>query len=163
MSEVTGVNFDELTVIEDEITEELIQAYIDGHKKAMLDLGLDAEAFDIDLYDLDNALNLVVAGKTYLERIRDGSDIERLTETEQHRMFNTGTYDAVKGIPGVMKTWVTMADDRVRDTHEYLEMQRVPMEARFYTFDGDSARFPGDFELAQNNVSCRCVLSLSWA
>ena len=162
MSAVIGA--DELTVLEDEITDELIEAYVQGVRDARRQLDLD-EAFDIDLYDLDRALNLVIAGKTYLERIRDGSDIEVLTDTEWHRMYNTGVYDAARnsGISGLMKTWVTMGDERVRDTHEYIDHMTIPFEAYFYTFDGDYARFPGDFQLPQNSINCRCVMTVSRA
>ena len=158
MSAVIGA--DELTVLEDEITDELIEAYVQGVKDARRQLDLD-EAFDIDLFDLDRALNLVIAGKTYIQRIRDGSDIEVLTDTEWHRMYNTGMYDAAQGTPGVMKTWVTMEDDRVRDTHYYLEGMTIPFDAEFFTYDGDHGRFPGDFQTAENNTNCRCILTLS--
>ena len=63
----------------------------------------------------------------------------------------------------VMKTWVTMADDRVRDTHDYLEGMSVPINERFFTFDNDYGRYPGDFQLPQNNINCRCRISLSMA
>ena len=159
MSEVTGVNFDELTVIEDEVTDALIEAYVQGHKDAIRQL--DLEAFDIDLLDLDRALALEIAGKTYLDRIRDGSDIEVLTDTESHRMYNTGMMNAAKGVPGVMKTWHTMEDDRVRDQHYFLEGVTIPYDEYFHAFDGDYGLFPGNFTTAENNANCRCVLTLS--
>ena len=161
-SEVIGVKFDELTVIEDEVTEALIQAYINGHRAARQQLGFfDAEAFDIDLYDLDNALNVVIAGKTYIERIRDGSDIKVVTDTESHRMYNTGMMNAAKGIPGVMKTWHTMEDDKVRDTHFFLDGVTIPYDDYFYAFDGDYGLYPGGFQTAEGNANCRCYLTLS--
>lgn len=160
MSEVTGVNFDELTVIEDEVTDALIEAYIQGVRDARRQLDLDEE-FDIDLLGLDEALNLEIAGRTYLQRIRDGSDIEVVLDTESHRMYNTGMMNAAKGIPGVMKTWHTMEDDRVRDQHYFLEGVTVPYEDYFHTFDGDYGLFPGGFQTAENNCNCRCVLTLS--
>jgi hypothetical protein len=55
-----------------------------------------------------------------------------------------------------------MDDDRVRDTHMFLEGVEVPMGERFYTFDGDSAMIPGDFALPENNINCRCTLSYTF-
>ena len=59
-----------------------------------------------------------------------------------------------------LKKWQTMEDDRVRDTHDYLQGVVVDRDERFYTFDGDSARYPGDFGLPENNVNCRCYVEL---
>lgn len=53
-----------------------------------------------------------------------------------------------------------MMDDRVRDTHSYLEGMEVPYNARFYTYDGDSAEAPGMFSLPENNINCRCVVEI---
>ena len=54
-----------------------------------------------------------------------------------------------------------MADEKVRDTHQYLELMTVDIDEDFYTYDGDHASAPGMFELAQNNVNCRCELLFS--
>lgn len=86
-----------------------------------------------------------------------------VAETETHRAINTGGLDGAQEYADthrgqtVFKEWRTMLDDRVRDTHDFLEGAKVPLNARFYTFDGDSARFPGDFVLPQNNCGCRCI------
>jgi hypothetical protein len=53
-----------------------------------------------------------------------------------------------------------MQDDRVRDTHDYLEGMVVPFSSRFYTYDGDSADYPGGFTLPENNIGCRCVVEV---
>lgn len=58
----------------------------------------------------------------------------------------------------VFKKWRTMKDDRVRETHWYIDDWEVPMDGTFVTIDGDTARFPGDFSLPENNVNCRCTL-----
>ena len=113
----------------------------------------------------DIAVNLVIDGKTFRERITEDStpeEVMRIIDTEAHRDYNTGVYDAAKesGKSTVRKKWLTMRDDRVRDTHDYLEGMVVGLDDSFYTYDGDSARFPGDFSLPENNVNCRCGISL---
>lgn len=94
------------------------------------------------------------------------NDLSRLAETEAHRVLNEAILDSAleyaKNNPEktVMKTWVTMADDRVREPHEWLEGSTVPVDAYFYT-DGDRALAPGGFESAALNCGCRCILRIS--
>ena len=90
-------------------------------------------------------------------------DIRRIAETDATRIYNQGAVDAVvaNGLQGsTSKRWRTMMDDRVRDTHDYLEGMVVPFSERFYTYDGDSAEFPGGFNLPENNIGCRCVVEV---
>ena len=116
----------------------------------------------------DKAVNLDIEGETYRERIQTQLDddsldgILRIIETEAHRDYNTGVYDAAKGSgkSGLKKQWLTMNDERVRDTHSYLEGMTVGIDDKFYTYDGDSAMYPGGFSLPENNVNCRCGIAL---
>ena len=93
----------------------------------------------------------------------DVEAIKRVVDTEYHRMANAGAYDTAVAINKTGKTiykrWDTMLDEKVRSTHLYLEGDRVPLDRAFFTFDGDSAMYPGGFTLASNNVNCRCGLS----
>ena len=87
----------------------------------------------------------------------DLTRIEKIFDNEYHRMYNAGAYDY--GIQHyTTKRWITAGDDKVRDTHDYLEGIEIPVDAEFITFDGDKALYPGGFEDAQNNVNCRCIL-----
>ena len=121
--------------------------------------------------DLYRALYKPVAGETFEERISrriqegtlDRETLRRILETDYHRMEETGAYDRAVSYSeetGLLpyKVWQTMRDDRVRDTHQYIEGVEVPLDAWFYTYDSDTARFPGDFELPENNIGCRCWL-----
>jgi len=109
---------------------------------------------------IDNHIEAFNRGETTPEQL-----VERLAvvaETETHRAINTGEYDGAQDYADrhpnetLFKQWITMGDERVRDTHDYLEGAIVPLNARFYTYDGDSARFPGDFVLPENSINCRC-------
>lgn len=116
------------------------------------------------------AVNAVIAGETWRERVmgyyESGGtlyDIQRIAETDATRIYNQGALDVVvanNATTSVSKRWVTMMDDRVRDTHSYLEGMEVPYNARFYTYDGDSAEAPGMFSLPENNINCRCVIEV---
>ena len=150
----------------------LIEAYSYGNVQALDDLGLlDKDPKDIiNVEVMMRVINTPVADKTYQDRIReylddDNStveDFQRVAETDATRVYNAGVVDGGKnsGVSGVMKQWVTMEDEKVRDTHEYLADMIVPIDSDFYTYDGDHARAPGLFTLPENNINCRCTLTL---
>lgn len=109
-----------------------------------------------------------IAGKTWRERVEEyfssggtGADISRIADTETHRIANTAAFDTAKRYGAKSKTWITMADERVRDTHSYLELETVGIDEDFYTYDGDHAAAPGLFSLPENNIRCRCELLFS--
>lgn len=117
-----------------------------------------AENFAANLSDISAQISKTAQSLVY--------DLSRLAETEAHRVLNEAILDSALDYAEknpektVMKTWATMLDDRVRETHDYLEGVTVPADARFYTFDGDSAMAPGGFGKAENNCNCRCVLRI---
>ena len=150
----------------------LLESYYYGTVQAMSDLGLlDKDPQDlIDDTKMEMTINVEIAGKTWRDRITeylddDNSTVEdfmRVAETDSTRIYNTGVVDGGKasGIQGVSKQWITMEDERVRSTHEYLQSMTVPLEDDFYTWDGDHARAPGLFALPENNINCRCYINL---
>ena len=143
----------------------------------------------IDVDDMNKSVFKDIAGKDWEQRVSEYydsdsgtvDDVIRVVDTDMNRIYNDSVLDvgekanagrvewSNEDLPApdtknrVMKTWVTMADDRVRDTHDYLEGMTVPVDGRFWTFDSDYARYPGDFQLPQNNINCRCRISLSMA
>ena len=102
--------------------------------------------------------------KDFTDRVREyaelgnANEILRVVETDGNRVYNTGGVEGAKSVGATSKTWRTMMDDRVRDTHNYLEGVTVGIDEKFFTYDGDSARYPGDFEAPQNSINCRCWL-----
>lgn len=158
--------------IEDYIEWLLVEAYVYGNVQAMQDLGiLDTDPADlIDRDTMYATINERIADKTYKERIREYlnadestvEDFQRVAETDTARVYNAGVVDGGKasGVPGVMKQWQTMEDEKVRSTHEYLQSMTVPLNEDFYSWDGDHARAPGLFTLPENNINCRCTLTL---
>ena len=107
-----------------------------------------------------------VAGKTWRERVEDyfanggtGEDLARIADTETHRIANTAALDTAKRAGAKSKTWVTMMDDRVRDSHDYLLGQTVGIDEDFYTWDGAHAPAPGMFGIPEQDCNCRCELA----
>ncbi len=158
--------------IEDYIEFLLIEAYVYGNVQAMQDLGLlDRDPADlIDPDVMEQTINERIADKTFKQRITEYlddensavEDFQRVAETDATRVYNAGVVDGGKasGVPGVRKQWITMDDDRVRSTHDYLADMVVPLDEDFYAYDGDHARAPGLFTLPENNINCRCTLTL---
>ena len=149
----------------------LIAAYKRGREDVLVMLDYSF-AYDLDISKLRTALNEVKGGMTYVNRIILGfenyslKEMQRLMSAEYHRMYNAGAFDVATDIEQtdnvvIMKEWHTVGDDRVRETHFFLEGYRVPIADYFTTFDGDKALYPGDFEKPENNCSCRCMVLYS--
>ena len=103
-----------------------------------------------------------IEGKTWVERIGEATtqeELERIFVTESHRCFSDGQWDSAEG-RATHKTWVTREDERVRDTHWFIDGLTVGIDEYFYTFDGDRAMRPYGFELASNNINCITTLHL---
>ena len=152
----------------------LINAYVMGAKDTLEMLGEDtAEIDELNIIpSMQTALNHTTEGLTYRNRIILGffeystKEMQRLVGNEYHLMYCSGQNDIAKSYEAttgkrVYKTWHTMQDAKVRDTHAYLEDESIPLDDYFYTWDGDKARFPGDFEKPENVINCRCILTYS--
>lgn len=153
----------------DDIFELLVDAYLLGNDHASEMMGTTT-VVDQDL--MEAAIYHKFGGMDFADRaarhVRNGdvTALQTLVESEYHRVHEVGVADGVKQVARetgitVMKTWRTVGDNRVRDTHDFLEGVTVPLNVEFYTFDGDSALRPGGFNNAENNVNCRCWLDYS--
>ena len=154
-------------VIKDDIEDFLILVYLMGAEETEKNFRSRNVTYRRDDDKLFDALYKEFAGKTIPQEIDgyvdegDIDSIKMVADTNMTRMYSTGAYDAGEQFGGGMKRWKTMMDDRVRTTHEFLEGVKVPFEKRFYTFDGDSALYPGGFSNAANNVNCRCEIVIT--
>lgn len=149
----------------DEMLDLFLLAYATGNSVTNANLDYN---WTPTVTDATGVVNKEIAGKTWKDRVEDYftdggtvDDLIRIVETETHRDANTAALDTAKRAGATQKTWVTMADERVRDTHQYLEMMTVDIDEDFYTYDGDHASAPGLFSLPENNINCRCELVFS--
>ena len=144
----------------DIILDYLIYCYVMGRDN------ID-ETLRIDAREMKDTIYRKIAGEDFEQRVRrwatQGEIYGLLTvlHTETQRVFNESMHHFAKRKGYSMKIWNTMEDDRVRDSHLYLQDMEVPIGSMFYTYDGDGAEFPGDFNLPQNNVNCRCYLTFA--
>lgn len=156
--------------IADDMLSFLIRAYQKGVQSASEMLAHDA---DVDIAKMREAIYMVIDGKTFEDRIADHvtagdtGRLDSLADSEYHRVYNAGVYDGGQQIRestglGVIKHWYTVGDDKVRETHEYLEGRTVALDEEFYTFDNDHAAYPGLFKKVENNANCRCTVTLEY-
>lgn len=152
----------------DELLDLFLLAYATGQEVTLERMGKSSSDIGKNLDEVMDVVDEEVAGKTWRERVDEylsnggtADDIIRIAETETHRIANRSALDTAKVVGAKKKTWATMLDDRVRDTHDYLEGVTVNIEDDFVTFDGDRASAPGLFSLPENNIRCRCELIFS--
>lgn len=150
--------------VDDELLDLFLLAYIYGYEAVNEKYGTD---FKPDLEKLDAAVHHKIDGKDWEQRLDDiytgngtDSEIKRIAETEMHRIYNQAILDAGKRAGAKTKTWETMLDDRVRDSHDYLQSMTVPFNEDFYTYDGAHAPGPGMFGIPEEDINCRCFLTL---
>lgn len=147
----------------DEIFDILLIAWAMGNNDATEVVGETEIPIQMVIEDIYHEID----GKTFVDRVREHAedgDIEGIitvAETETTHDYNSGvlTTGLVSGLP-LMKRWNTQLDDRVRDTHSYLEATVVPIDAEFYTYTGAHGYAPTMFGDAAEDVNCRCYLTL---
>lgn len=172
--------FDELNVLArqidvntwtvDEAQRRVNSILEDAYLLGYFDAGFELDDYPERIADrskMSNLLTVRFEGQDTEDRVaeciieRDSERLRTVLETEWHRMYGGGGKDRAEEVEEesgarIYKVWHTMRDLRVRDTHRPLEGVRVPRNAFFWTWDGDSALYPGSFRSAANNVNCRC-------
>ena len=132
-------------------------AYVFGTDDVSKSLGEDIKP---DTDKMSDSVYKKIAGEDWRERIQKATtkeEIERIFVTESHRVFSDGQWDSAEG-RAKYKIWHTQEDDKVRDTHWYIDNLKVGIGEYFNTIDGDRALRPYGFDFAENNINCRCYL-----
>lgn len=150
----------------DEMLDLFLLFYADGAISASADLGINTTEVIDD--STGKVIYKEIDGKTWVDRITeyydgDGSpeDAVKVADTEAVRIFNESGFNAAVSHGANYKTWHTMEDWRVRDTHAPLDLVKKGISEEYHTFDGDSALAPGGFDNPNNNCNCRCFLTFS--
>ncbi len=159
---------------EEDIIDELLDLYLlafyEGSNDAGKELMVDVEP---SVRDAENTINRPIEGKTFRDRVRDylsgnmgettgtpAEAIARVAETDSVRIYNEAKLDTAKANGAKEKTWRTMEDNRVRDTHVLLDGVTVPIDGYFYTYTGAKAQAPSQFGDAAEDVGCRCWITV---
>jgi hypothetical protein len=78
-------------------------------------------------------------------------------------IFNYEEFLEALAMGYTQKTWVTMGDNRVRDSHTIIDGTTIPLDDVFH-LDGGDMRFPRDADLGASDdeiSGCRCWLEYS--
>ena len=148
----------------DEVLDLYITDFVFGTNAAAEMLGIDITP---DMEEMQSSIEKKFDGKGFRDRLREyapSNDIEaivKVIDTDSTRIFNEGILSAAQKAGATKKTWKTMGDERVRDTHTALQDLTIPIGDRFYSYTGDSALAPGGFLTAQENANCRCWIVVS--
>ena len=148
----------------DRVTDLFEMDYFLGLYDATGQLG---QAVEPEYEDIRSVIDRKIAGKDYKDRLNDyfanGTpyDIARVVATDAHRIYNEAIFEAGRRAGATSKTWNCMMLPTSRDTHRYLDGTTIPFDAPFYTFEGNSAMFPGQFGVAEEDINCLCWVSLS--
>lgn len=147
----------------DEMLDLFLLAYANGVAATNLSLSSDHKP---ELSEVMQTVDAKVVGKTWRERMQEYfdnggtvEDVVRIAETEAHRDANAGAYDTAKASGATMKVWHTMMDDRVRDSHYWLEGVTAPIDGEFYNWKGERTMYPGQWGIAEEDCGCRCWLT----
>lgn len=127
---------------------EAITGFLAELAEVLHDTQLDAEG----IWDLERAV-------TGFYMSAEPALVARIAETCAVATIN-GAADvaAEHAYPGVIRTWITRGDDRVRPAHKALQGKTLPVGTP-YTVGGASLRYPGDpFAPIALTVNCRCRL-----
>lgn len=179
--ERTQLLFDELNIMKTRITvggmskadakemfeDALLDAYMEGFEAAAYILGEDDLRTDPD--KVTDTLEKAYGGVGILQKFEeyfDSGDAVRLADlidSEYHRSMEKGRFDAAEAASsarglGVVKVWDAILDDRTRFTHDELDGTRVGLDEYFVSSSGDRGLYPGDFETAEENANCRCMI-----
>lgn len=146
----------------DEMLDLFLLAYATG---ALVTRESLSSSWEPTLDDVMKTVDKKVAGKTWRERVEEYfanegtvDDLLRIVETEAHRDANEAAFTTATKSGATTKTWVTMRDPKVRDTHDYLEGQTIGIDEDFYTYTGAHGPAPGMFGDPGEDVNCRCEL-----
>lgn len=127
-----------------------------------------SSSYEPTLDDVMRTVDAEVVGKTWRDRMQEYfdnggtlEDVVRIAETESHRDANAGAYETAVAAGATEKVWHTMMDDRVRDSHFWLEGVSAPIDGEFYNYKGESTMYPGQWGIAEEDVNCRCWLTYS--
>ena len=154
----------------DELLDLFLLAFYEGSKDAGKELMMDIEP---SVEEAEKVINKPIDGKTFRDRVHDyvngnmgdttgtpAEAIARVAETDSVRIYNESKLNTGKKYGATQKTWHTMEDWRVRDTHSVLEGVTVPIDGYFYTYTGAKAQAPSQFGDAAEDVNCRCWLTV---
>ena len=149
----------------DEMLDLFLLAYASGVAATNVDMNADYQP------DIDTVMDTVdkeVAGETWRDRMakiyENGgteADVARIIETETHRDSNEAAFVTARANGATEKTWHCLMLPTSRDSHVFLNGVTVPIDGEFYSINGGTTQFPGEWGIADEDCGCLCFLTYS--
>ena len=179
---VKRTNYDTIDVILDLLASTLVsetEEFLEEEYRQSFQEGVDLEELEPDEVIIRGSVHAEVDGLSFSDRIHRyvsaaaplspalaellENEMVRLVATDGHRVRiaarqTAGDFLEAVGFT-VEKTWYSVMDERVRDTHTLLHGTTLPIDGYFQTVNGRS-QGPGLFGIAEEDVNCRCSLSI---
>ena len=147
----------------DEMLDLFLLACANGVEQTNADLGSD---YRPGIKRVTDIIDREVAGKTWRQRVDEYyenggtiADIERIAETEAHRDSNEASFITAEAAGATTKTWHCLMLPTSRDSHIFLNGTTAPMDGLFYSINGGSTYFPGEWGIADEDCGCYCYLT----
>lgn len=152
---------------EEDIIDEMLDLFLlscaMGSAAANEDLQTD---YHIGMKRAVDIVDREIAGKTWRDRVREyfdnggtEADIMRIAETETHRDANEAAFVTATEVGATKKTWHCMMLPTSRDSHIYLNGVSAPIDGEFYSINGGSTKYPGEWGIPEEDVNCLCWLT----
>ena len=148
----------------DEVTDLFVLAYVYGTRELNDELGSNVVP---NTDEMRAVIEEKFDGKNYIDRLNEylesGTtyDINRVIETDAHRIYNAAKFTGAKGAGATEKTWNCMMLPTSRDTHVYLDGTTIPIDQEFYTYNNHKAMYPSQFAEPEENCNCLCWVTFS--
>ena len=130
------------------------------------------ESLGVDVKDLQKKISGeisrgIATGSTYTDIARNIAFTSKIplnramtiARTESHRINNKAAHDAAKKVQekggDIVKVWVAILDNKVRNSHVKLDMQIKELDEPFEV-NGHKAMSPGGFGRPEEDINCRC-------
>ena len=147
----------------DEMLDLFLLAAARGSAFANESLGTE---YSIGMKTAVDIIDREVAGKTWRQRVDEyfdnggtEADIMRIAETEAHRDSNEAGYITATKAGATTKVWHCSMLPTSRDSHIYLNGVTAPIDGEFYSINGGSTKFPGEWGIAEEDCGCLCWLT----
>jgi len=111
----------------------------------------------------------LISGESYAKQVvkvknqfdKNVSNASKVIRTEGNRNLNAGSYlnsiDMQEQGVVIKRQWLATLDGNTRSSHQQLDGQVEDKEGLFH-IHGLSARYPGDFGDASEDINCRCTV-----
>ena len=143
-------------LIDEDVESSLSPSFVDDSP----DLAARMLRLEQEIEEGDEEEDLETAEKDYWLSYRRA---EEIAQSESNSFLNYTDYVEAKNKGATKKTWLTMLDDKVRDSHEEIEGRTITID-EYFTVGNSRMKFPHDLSESPDPkevINCRCAVIYS--